>query len=188
MTILLYIFIIILIIAIVFLLGPRVKLDQTLRSIDLPDDLDQYLHEAEAQVPHLRPGTEKKIIWANEAQKAKTPVSVVYLHGYSASRKETYPLSDEIAQSLGANLFYTRLSGHGQNGQALADATVNDWLNDTVEAFEIGRRLGERVLIIGTSTGATLATWLVAQSFSREILATILISPNFGVRAANSNL
>ncbi|MDD4273595.1 MAG: hypothetical protein PHG14_07705 [Desulfobacter postgatei] len=38
----------------------------------------------------------------------------VYIHGFSATRKETAPLSDLVAKTLNANLFYTRLSGHGR--------------------------------------------------------------------------
>jgi esterase/lipase len=80
---------------------------------------------------------------------------------------------------LGANLFYTRLTGHGRGGQPMAEATVNDWLNDTVEALEIGRRIGEKVIVIGVSTGGTLATWLGTYDHSDDIVAYILISPNY---------
>ncbi len=58
---------------------------------------------------------------------------------------------------------------------------MNDWLNDAAEALEIGRRLGDRVVVIGTSTGGTLATWLAARR-PDDLLALVLISPNFGVR------
>jgi hypothetical protein len=38
------------------------------------------------------PGAEKKIIWAGEAAQ-KTPLSIVYLHGFSATRQERAPQS-----------------------------------------------------------------------------------------------
>ncbi|MGD8644314.1 MAG: alpha/beta fold hydrolase, partial [Chromatiales bacterium] len=88
---------------------------------------------------------------------------------------------------LGANLFYTRLTGHGRDGAALAEASVNDWLNDAIEALAIGRRLGERVVVIGNSTGGTLATWLVA-SRSNDLLALVLLSPNFGLEDYRSEI
>lgn len=167
--------------SVVFLAGPRTRVDPQLRSLSLPEDLDQYLAQSEAQFPDLVPGTEKTIIWANTA-KSQTPLSIVYLHGYSATRQETAPLSDDLAAELGANLYYVRLTGHGRTGAALAEATVNDWLNDTIEALEIGKRLGERVLVIGTSTGGTLATWLAEQPQAEAVLAYVLISPNYGPR------
>ena len=61
----------------------------------------------------------------------------------------------------------------------MAEASVNAWLNDTEEAMQIGQRLGERVLVVATSTGATLATWLATQPHSDKVLAYALISPNF---------
>lgn len=178
---------VVLILAVVFLAGPRTEINLQLRPLNLPEDLDQYLGQSEAQFTDIVPGTEKTIIWANAA-KTKTPLSIIYLHGYSASRQETAPLSDELAAQLGANLFYARLTGHGRPGEALAEATVNDWLNDTQEAFEIGQRLGERVIVIGTSTGGTLAAWLAQQPNTEAVLAYVLISPNFAPRDPNAEI
>ena len=145
--------------AVVFAVGPRVSVDQTLRPVVLPEDLDGYLARSEARFADLRPGVEKTIIWA-DSSKAKTPIALVYLHGFSATRQETRPLCDTLAARLGANLFYTRLRGHGRSDDAMAEASANDWLNDSYEALAIGRRLGERVVLVGTSTGATPAAWL----------------------------
>ena len=81
---------------------------------------------------------------------------------------------------MGANLFYTRLTGHGRDGYAMATATVRDWQNDGMEAVAIGRRLGRKIILVGTSTGGTLATWLAAQpSVAPMIHRLILLSPNF---------
>ena len=182
--------IILAILIVVFLAGPRTKIDKRVKSISLPPnlaDLDQYLAQSEARYTDIVPGTEKTIIWAN-AEKTKTPISIVYIHGYSATRQETAPLSDEIAAQLGANLFYTRLAGHGRTGAAMTEPSVNDWLNDTNEAFEIGKRLGDKVLVIGVSTGGPLAVWLAEQPNTQEALAYILISPNFAPHDPNAEI
>jgi esterase/lipase len=170
---------------ILFLAGPRTKIDLRIKTFNLPADLDQYLSQSEARYADIVPGAEKTIIWAN-ASKTKTPLSIIYLHGYSATRQETAPLSDEIAAQLGANLFYTRLSGHGRSEAAMAEPSVNDWLNDTTEALEIGKRLGDKVIVIGTSTGGTLATWLAEQPNTDQVAAYILISPNYAPRDPNA--
>jgi len=163
---------------ILFFVSPAARIDAQLKPFTLPPDLDGYLKQSEARFSDIMPGAEKTIIWAH-AKKSKTPLSIVYLHGYSATRQETVPLCDHIAQRLGANLVYTRLAGHGRSEAAMAEATVNDWLNDTVEALEIGKRIGEKVIVIGTSTGGTLATWLAEQHNTEAVAAYVLISPNF---------
>jgi esterase/lipase len=175
------------ILVIVFLLGPKPKIDTHIKPIHLPADLDQYLAESESRYSDIIPGTEKTIIWAND-RKNKTPLSIVYLHGYSATWQEIAPLSNELAAELNTNLFYTRLSGHGRSGAAMAEPTVNDWLNDAMEAFEIGRRLGDKVIIIGTSTGCPLAIWLAERSDTDDALAYVLISPNFAPRDSKSEI
>ena len=163
----------------VFLSGPKVNIDTRIDSVNLPEDLDRYLTESESEFDDIVPGTEKIILWAQE-KGTQTPLSVVYLHGFSASRKETAPLADIIAQKLGANLFYTRFTGHGRTQEAMLDGSVNAWLNDAAQALKIGQRIGEKVIIIGTSTGGTIATWLAAQPAFEKVAGFILISPNFG--------
>lgn len=166
--------------SVVFLLGPRASVETAIRPVALPGDLDAYLAASEARFDDLRPGVEKTIVWADTAVKRQTPLALVYLHGFSATREETRPLCDTLAARLGANLVYTRLAGHGRSDDALGQASANDWLNDGYEALALGRRLGRRVILVGTSTGATLATWLAVQPDAADsLLAAVLISPNF---------
>ncbi|VXA93489.1 Esterase/lipase [Pseudomonas sp. 8BK] len=164
--------------AVAFSLGPVPTVDTQLTPIQLPADLDRYLAETEARYPDITPGAEKTIVWAHPDQR-QTDLAIIYLHGYSATRQETAPLSNQLAKQLGANLFYTRLNGHGRSGAAMAEASVHDWLQDSQEALQIGQRLGKQVLVIGTSTGATLATWLALQGDNPQVLAYIMVSPNF---------
>ena len=138
--------------------------------------LDRWLAERESRSPDLIPGTEKVIIWNDKADE-KTPLALVYIHGFSATRREIAPTLDIVADQLGANLFYTRLTGHGRGAEAMADATIEKWKTDVAEALEIGKRLGDRVIVAATSTGAPLAAWL-ATEYS-EISAVVLISANF---------
>jgi esterase/lipase len=146
-------------------------------------DLDAYLAGAEAGVPALRPGAEKRIVWAG-AKGQKTPLAIVYLHGFSASSAEIRPVPEQVAASLGANLYFARLTGHGQDGPAMATASVPAWLNDAAEAMAIGRALGDRVIVIGTSTGATLATIIAQDSeMSQAVAGMVFVSPNYGVAA-----
>lgn len=170
--------------AAVLVLGPREPVPPV-RALDpatLPEDLDAWLAEREAAVPGLRPGTEKRILWAG-APGAVTPLSVVYLHGFSASSEEIRPVPDRVAEGLGANLYFTRLAGHGADGAALAQPVAADWLADLAEAVAIGRRIGERVVLIGTSTGGTLAALAATDpALARDLAGVVLVSPNFAIR------
>ena len=144
------------------------------------ENVEQHLEYIESQFSNITENTEKTIVWANET-KNKTPFSIVYLHGYSASRQETMPLSKLIAEQLHANIFYTRLAGHGRDGAAMATASVDKWLADATQAWEIGKLLGDKVIFISASTGGTLSTWLSAQDFAEDMYAQIMISPNFDI-------
>ena len=50
------------ILAVLFIAGPRTKIDSPIKAINLPSDLDRYLAESEAKYSDIKPGTEKTII------------------------------------------------------------------------------------------------------------------------------
>ncbi|MER9330290.1 alpha/beta fold hydrolase [Mesorhizobium sp. M0488] len=179
------------ILALVFVLGPRVPVDTNIRfdpSV-IGDDPQAYVAKVEAAVPGIRDGLEKEIVWANPMVHARTPLSIVYVHGFSASKGEVRPLADEVADQLDANLFYTRLTGHGQDGAAMTQASVNAWINDYEEALAIGRAIGDKVIVISTSTGGSLAAWAATQPGASDGVAAIaFISPNFGVKASGAEI
>ncbi|WP_116132239.1 carboxylesterase [Tropicimonas sp. IMCC34043] len=177
--------ILILAVAAALFFGPREPVDRsaTVDPASLPADLDAWLAEREAAVPNLRPGAEKRIVWAGEPGVA-TPLSVVYLHGFSATSEEIRPVPDEVAAGLGANLFFTRLAGHGRDGPAMAEPVAGDWIADLAEAMAIGRRIGGRVLLIGTSSGGTLATLAATDPvLSQGMAGVVLISPNYRINS-----
>ena len=176
---------------VVWLSGPRALRDTTVRfdPATIGADLDAWIAAREAVVPGIRPGLEKEVVWAFPASRARTPLAIVYVHGFSASKGEIRPLPDTVAETLGANLFYTRLAGHGQDGAAMGTATVNAWANDFAEALAIGERLGERVIVVATSTGASIASWAATEPGLGERMAgVVLVSPNYGVQAAGAGL
>lgn len=154
------------------------------------DFLEDRLAASEALIPNIRPGLAKEIIWADPARKRKTALSLVYIHGFSASKGEVRPLPDIVARELGANLFYTRLNGHGVDSSAMGEATIADWQRDVAEALDIGTRLGERVLIMATSTGATLCAEAFANRVAgtERVAAAVFLAPNFGIRARSAAL
>lgn len=175
-----------------FWVGPRNEFGATMPSArPLPPEniavLDDWIKTSEAAYPDIKPGNAKGIVW-NSSLKQRTPWSVVYLHGFSASRIETAPVTDLVAKALGANAFHTRLTGHGREGAAMGDATTQDWMADAIEAVRIGQTLGKRVLVISCSTGSTLATWLALTPEGSQVAAHVFISPNFGPKNKRSEI
>src|SRR5262249_44837427 len=101
----------------------------------------------------------------------------------SATRRELSPVIEHVSDSLGANVYFTRFAAHGRvDGEAFRSVTPQRWVDDAREALAIGKRLGDRVIVVGTSTGAVLAMELAAEALyapdTAAPAALVLVSPN----------
>lgn len=148
---------------------------------DIPydlSDLDAYIAEWESQY-NLKEDTAAKIVWANPENPQKTDYAIVYLHGFRASHQEGDPVHKKVAESLGYNLFLSRLAEHGEKSTyPLLDLTVEKLLESARFAFEIGRRIGKKIILMGTSTGASLSLYLASkEEYQTDISSLILYSP-----------
>lgn len=177
-----------LIIVIVYLMGP--KPSDPVYATDMPvvpainDSLTQYIQAREAQ-HHLKPDNEARIIWANDSVKTKTAYSIVYLHGFSASQAEGDPVHKDIARRFGCNLYLSRLAEHGiDTVDQLVNLKADSYWESAKEALAIGQRIGQKVILVGTSTGGTLALKLAAEY--PEIAALVLLSPNIAINDPNA--
>jgi len=170
-------------IAAALLLAPRepVEMPPPFEPRRFGEGIGVYLEVMESRHDDIRPGSHKRVVWAGPRE-TRTPLAIVYLHGFSASSQELRPVPDLVAEAFGANLVYTRFRGHGRDGDAMAEATASDWLADAAEALAVGRAVGEQVVVMATSTGGTVATLALADPALRERVAgAILVSPNFGI-------
>lgn len=130
-----------------------------------PVTIAEEVRRAEEQVPHLKPDNEARVIWANPDQPGRTTVSLVYLHGFGASQAEGAPVHTALAKRYGFNLYLARLEGHGLGGDApFLGLTPDAYLQSAREAVAIGQALGDRVVLMGSSTGASLALALASQN------------------------
>lgn len=156
---------------------------------ELAGDLDRWLAQSERSAglaTVLIPDTEKRIRWHDGLRGTKTPYAVVYLHGFSATRQEIAPVAERVADGLGANLFETRLRGHGQVENPLSGVRAEDWLDDAAEALAIGAAIGDGIVLMGTSTGATLALAMAGHPTFDRVGAVVLLSPNFAPSDPNA--
>jgi len=167
------------------------KLVNEARSPEIKGDLTEFLAQEEREVDAqeaIIPDTEKRIRWYQDRKNSKTPYSLVYLHGFSATRQEIAPVNELVADALGANLFETRLTGHGLQQHALQGVRAEDWLADATEALAVGAAIGDRIILIGTSTGATLAVAMVDSPAFAKVSSIVLLSPNFAPKDASAEL
>ncbi len=173
------------VVAVVLLVGwwsTPPTLEVTVESPELPGELDSWLARREAEADRsfgIVAGTEKRIRWHGEPG-SRTDYAVIYLHGFSGSRVELAPVPELVASAIGANLFETRLTGHGRKTSRMANIKAEAWLADGVEALAVGREIGDRLIVVGTSTGATLALALADHELFDAVEALVLVSPNLG--------
>jgi esterase/lipase len=174
---------ILLILIIVYFLGPKPKSPHYSHDLPAipagPAALEKYVHDNEAR-HKLKPDNEARIIWMNDSLKEKTEYAVVYLHGFSASQEEGDPVHYEFAKKFGCNLYLSRLAEHGiDTSEPLLNFTADKVWNSAKEAYEIGKQLGNKIILIGCSTGGTLALKLAAEY--PDIAGVLLFSPNIAI-------
>lgn len=169
--------------AILYFLGPKPAAPiYNNNLIQVPSDpaaLEAFV-KANESVHKVKPDNEARIVWANDSTKAKTPYAIVYLHGFSASQEEGNPVHKNIAKQFGCNMYLARLSEHGiDTTDALINMTATSLWESAKEAYAIGKQLGEKVILMGTSTGGTVALEL-ASNFD-DVAGLVLYSPNIAI-------
>ncbi len=170
--------------ALIYWFGPRedVDLHPRFEPRKFGEGVQVYFESIESAFDDIVPGVEKRVIWQDGFKERRTPVSILYLHGFSATSEEIRPVPDRVADALGANLVYTRLQGHGRSGETMAEGTASGWMQDVAEGLAAARAVGDQVIVISTSTGGTLAAAAAMDDdLSRDLAGIVFISPNFGV-------
>jgi esterase/lipase len=165
-----------------FLLGPRPRLKGAVAPHNIPEDIDDFLEKQESELGDILPDAEKKILWAGKKGE-RTSFALVNLHGFSACRQEIHPLPEKLSEKFHMNLYMNRMTAHGRKSpEEYKSVTADKWLDDVHEAVEIGRNIGDQIILLCTSTGATLAAYY-AYKYPERIAGMIFLSPNFGIQA-----
>ena len=146
--------------------------------------LQQFVLNNEAK-HKIKPNNEARIVWADSTNR-KTPYSIVYLHGFSASQEEGSPIHTDFAKTFGCNLYLARLADHGiDTTEQLLNYTPDRLWATTKEALAIGKAIGEKVIVMSTSTGGTVALMLAAE-YPDDVSALINMSPNIAINDPNA--
>jgi len=122
---------------------------------------------------NVRPDNEEKLV---RYSPDKTPLAILYVHGFGASRMEGEEVVNQVAEAFQANLYYVRLPGHGTNVEDHKNTPFTKYLQDAETALLMSTQLGEKVVLIGTSMGGLISTYLAAKH-PDKISAVILASP-----------
>lgn len=174
-------FLVILMILIVYLVGPEEPKPNL--NLDLPSltgDLStlQSVILKREEVLNVKTDNESRFVWMNDTLKERTDWALLYLHGFSASWYEGYPVNVEFARQFRCNAYFPRLAAHGiDTTEALIDMTPDALWESAKEALLVARKIGRRVVVMGTSTGGTLALKLAAE-YPEYVDGLILYSPN----------
>ena len=170
--------------ALVYLGGPtfpKPELSNKLPEIQVQiSGFEAYL-QAKNSALKIKPDNESRIICANDSLKNKTTYCLLYLHGFSASWYEGNPVHIDFAHRYGMNLYIPLLASHGiDTPEALIDMTPDRLYESAKEALVAAQVLGEKVILMSTSTGGTLSLKLAAE-FPELISWLILYSPNVAI-------
>jgi esterase/lipase len=172
---------IILVILIVYFIGPKpAKPVFESAVIMLPaslPELEKQINESEKAVKGLKPDNEARIVWADSLKKEKTKIAFLYLHGFSASQAEGDPVHRNLAKKYNANLYLARLAEHGidRGDSTMISLTTDEYIASAEKALAIAEKLGDEVIVMGTSAGGALT--LLLASRHPEIKAIVLYSP-----------
>ncbi|MEO8670415.1 MAG: alpha/beta hydrolase [Tahibacter sp.] len=154
--------------------------DSQWSAAELPEDLpalDAWLQTRESAEHELKPDNQARLVFHDPAKPVRTEISFVYIHGFSASPGEAGTQPQRLGRQFAGNVYVARLPGHGTDrADAMAGLTADRLYATADQALAMGRRIGERVVMIGTSLGAALSIDLAARDPS-GIAAVIAWSP-----------
>jgi pimeloyl-ACP methyl ester carboxylesterase len=145
--------------------------------------LEDSINAAESAMP-LKKDNQARIAWATPY--VKTAYSMVYLHGNGASQEEGDPIHEGLAHRYGCNLFLSRLKDCGLTSEEpLLNLDPVEWMQSAMDAIEVGKSLGDQVILVSCSTGSTLGLYLEAK-YPGLVVAHIMLSPNIDVHDPKS--
>lgn len=104
----------------------------------------------------------------------------MFLHGLYGNSKQ-FEKEQELAAKLGFNSISVTLPGHGPDGKNAGKVKYEDWLKAAEGGMRAAKALGQKVIIVGQSTGGLLAYHLALEN-SQDVEGLVLAAPAFRVK------
>lgn len=138
----------------------------------------EYINFKESLIDHLNYNSKKEIIFFNNVIE-KTPYVLYFIHGFNGDKNECKKLLIDISKEFKYNIFLTRLPGHGiYDIETNFNHTFYTYIRSIYEDLIIARLIGEKIIIVGVSTGCTygIIASIIFKKFN--IQEHIMFSPN----------
>ena len=129
--------------------------------------------EGERSNPELNPVCHSKLLTGGQS----TEIAFVLYHGLTSCPEQFHALGRQLHEQ-GFNVFIPRLPVHGyadRNVRHLADLKVEELTSFVDQTIDIATGLGKRLVLIGLSGGANLASW--AAHTRTDVEAVVLVNP-----------
>lgn len=164
---------ILLIFSLIIFLKPNPQFDSKAKNqtLDFEEFYSQKLKISKNK--KVRKGNEEKLVRYSDHP---TDLAILYIHGFGASRAEGEMVVDSLSSKLKANTYFLRLPGHGTDKNDHSEAAFSDYLEEAESALYMMPHLGKKTILIGTSMGGLIATYLAAKH-SDQVDALVLCSP-----------
>lgn len=168
----------------VYKLGPKPKTftkealvsEETMAKAPSVNGLQNYV-KSDLKSNKLKFNNQSRLYWADTSHR-KTEYVILYLHGFSASPMEGDPVHRMIAQKYGMNLYVPCLAEHGLlEDNNMLNFTAEKYLQSAQEALVAAQKIGDKVIIMSTSTGSAVGLYLASEK-QNEIEGLIRYSPN----------
>jgi pimeloyl-ACP methyl ester carboxylesterase len=116
--------------------------------------------------------------WSKGAGRA--PVQLLWLSGFLSDMASTKAVAvAEWANAAGVAMMRFDYSGHGLSSGTMLEASIGDWLEEAIAAFDLMAEAPR--IVIGSSMGGwlalLLARHLAARGRARELAGLVLIAP-----------
>lgn len=109
-------------------------------------------------------------------QETRADVAILYVHGFGAGPAEGHSALARLSECAGVPVYFHLLAGHGADPDAHASVRPAELQASVLDAAVHTRSLGHRLIVVGTSMGAALATTLAADH-PELVDGLVLVSP-----------
>ncbi|MFL5812883.1 MAG: alpha/beta hydrolase [Bdellovibrionia bacterium] len=111
----------------------------------------------------------------------RVPTVALLMHGMFEDGRQLAPEAAWLAKH-GIPVLNVVLAGLGQTNELANEVNYQDWIEEAERAIRLARALGDRVILVGHSTGGALSAYLGIK-YPDAVAAAILVEP--AIRVSN---
>jgi alpha-beta hydrolase superfamily lysophospholipase len=105
----------------------------------------------------------------------RVPTVAILMHGMFEDGRQLAPEAAWLAKQ-GIPVLNLVLAGHGLTNELANEVLYTDWIEEAERAMRIARAIGDRVILVGHSTGGALSVYLGIK-YPEAVAAAVLIEP-----------